>query len=48
MRNNFKGYYNITAPIYKELKPFVYNLAKFTNKEDKKGYIDTNGNEYFK
>ncbi|AIM59810.1 MULTISPECIES: hypothetical protein [Cellulophaga] len=45
--NNKVGYYNITEVKYKDLAPFVNGLAKFTTTNNKTGYIDANGNEYY-
>ncbi len=52
IRNNLYGFYNITPTVYSELEPFEFNLAKFkkTNHygENIKGYVDRDGNEYYK
>jgi len=48
MRNNLYGYYNITSTVYLELAPFEFNLARFKDEKNRKGYIDINGNTYYK
>ncbi|MBL4745669.1 MAG: hypothetical protein JKY08_04815 [Flavobacteriaceae bacterium] len=48
MRNNRYGYYNICPIRYTELSPFEFNLAKFRDENNRKGYVDVNGNEYYK
>ncbi|WP_117884502.1 hypothetical protein [Aureibaculum luteum] len=47
MRDGLYGYYNTTRIKYLELLPFEFNLAEFKNSNDRKGYIDRNGNEYY-
>ena len=46
-RNGLYGYYNTTSIEYLELLPFEFNLAEFKNSNDKKGYVDRIGNEYY-
>ncbi|MEX0996419.1 MAG: hypothetical protein WDZ45_05185 [Flavobacteriaceae bacterium] len=46
--NGLKFYYRISKePKYKLLEQFEQNLAFFIDQDDKAGYIDINGNEYF-
>ena len=45
--NTKVGYYNITEVTYKDVEPFANGLAKFTTTNNKTGYIDASGNEYF-
>ena len=46
--NGLYGYYSINEePKYKELGGFNYYLARFELPNGRKGYIDSNGNEYF-
>ncbi|MCP4441778.1 MAG: hypothetical protein GY810_22965 [Aureispira sp.] len=48
-KNGLWGYYGITKkPKYKKLEPFHHTLARFELKNGKTGYIDTQGNEYYK
>ncbi|MBJ2175842.1 hypothetical protein JBL43_16430 [Aureibaculum sp. A20] len=46
-RNGLYGYYNSTRIKYLELHPYVFNLAEIKNSNDKKGYIDRLGKEYY-
>ena len=47
-KNNLKFYYKISKkPKYKELGEFEQNLAFFEKQDNKQGYIDKNGNEYY-
>ncbi|GHC59276.1 hypothetical protein [Ulvibacter litoralis] len=46
-KNGLWGYLNITKIKYKTLNNFVFNLASFELENGQKGYIDTNGKEYF-
>ena len=45
--NELVGYYNITTVKYKSLEPYVYRLAKFTMANEKSGFVDVDGREYF-
>lgn len=45
--NNEFGYYGITEVKYKELEPFVFGLAKFKTTDDRIGYVDSIGKEYY-
>ncbi len=47
-RNKLYGYYDITSIRYLELKPFEFNLAEFKHEEYGEGYVDVNGEEYYK
>ncbi|MBQ4912839.1 hypothetical protein J8L85_00220 [Maribacter sp. MMG018] len=46
--NNEYGYYGITEVKYKELEEFTFGLAKFKTTDNRIGYVDSNGNEYYK
>jgi len=46
--NGLFGYFEKTEIKYKKLKPFEYNLASFELLNGRKGYIDRQGNEYYK
>ena len=46
-RDGLYGYYNTTRIKYLELHSYVFNLAEFKNSNDKKGYVDRIGNEYY-
>ena len=46
-RNGLYGYYNISGTKYVTLGPFKSNLAEFKDADNKTGYIDLNGNEYY-
>ena len=46
--SDLKFYYQISKkPKYKELEQFEQNLAFFIDQDDKEGYIDRDGNEYY-
>ena len=45
--NNKLGYYGITEVKYIELDDFEYSLARFKTIDNKTGYIDSEGNEYY-
>lgn len=46
--NGLKFYYQISKkPKYKELEQFEQDLAFFIDQDDKEGYIDIDGNEYY-
>jgi len=45
--NKELGYYGITKVKYKELEQFIFGLAKFKTLDDKIGYVDSNGKEYY-
>lgn len=46
--NGLKFYYRISKkPKYKELEQFEQNLAFFIDQDNKEGYIDIDGNEYY-
>ncbi|SEA60138.1 hypothetical protein [Bizionia paragorgiae] len=46
--NNQLGYYGITKARYKELETFIFGLAKFKTFDNRSGYVDSNGKEYYK
>lgn len=46
-RNGLYGYYKRTKIIYKSLGKYVDDLARFELPDERKGYVDTEGNEYF-
>ncbi|WP_103865602.1 hypothetical protein [Aquimarina sp. I32.4] len=48
MRNGLYGYYNITPTHFLEINSFEFNLAKFKDQNNRKGYIDIYGNKYYK
>ena len=45
--NNEFGYYGITEVKYKELEEFIFGLAKFKTTDNRIGYVDSNGKEYY-
>jgi len=48
-KNGLFGYYGITKENkYKKLEQYVFNLAHFELENGKCGFIDNNGNEYYK
>lgn len=47
-RDSLYGYYNLTDTEYLELGLFTYNLALFKDQNNNIGYIDRNGNKYYK
>ena len=46
-RNGLYGYYERTKIIYKSLGKYVNDLASFELPDRRKGYVDTEGNEYY-
>lgn len=48
MKNNEFGYYNTTPTKYVSLESFEFHLAAFTDAKNRTGYIDRNGNQYYK
>jgi hypothetical protein len=47
-KNGLKGFYEISKELrYKTLKPFSDGFARFSLPDGRKGWLDSNGNEYF-
>lgn len=41
------GFYGYTEIKYKDIQPFIFNLARIKSTDGKSGYVDVHGKEYF-